>query len=67
MVKRFIEFMAKFLNNLKNWFKGLFSKTQAFINKYKDDFIDAFEKFAHDAKLLPIIDVYFKKYLIQSK
>lgn len=37
MVKRFIEFMAKFLNNLKNWFKGLFSKTQAFINKYKDD------------------------------
>ena len=35
------------------------------INKYKDDFIDAFEKFAHDAKLLPIIDVYFKKYLGQ--
>ena len=23
MVKRFIEFMAKFLNNLKNWFKGI--------------------------------------------
>lgn len=35
------------------------------INKYKDDFIDAFEKFAHDAKLLPIVDVYFKKYLGQ--
>lgn len=37
MTKRFIQFMAKFIANLKNWIKGLFSKTQAFINKYKDD------------------------------
>lgn len=65
MVTMKTEFKMQLPNlSMKSIYMDYFNQLNQ-LTRYKDDFIDAFEQFAVDARLSPIVEVYFRKYLGQ--